>query len=135
MRILVTGGAGFIGSNMVRLLLEKGESVRVLDNFETGKRDNLAEVAEGIELVEGDIRDEATVERCVAGATYGISTSGVAGPTGGAPDKPVGTVCIGLATPNTVKGFRYQFPYKDRLRNKKIFAMTALNMLRKELLK
>lgn len=88
----------------------------------------------------GAVHEETAKEmaegaRRVVGATYGISTSGVAGPTGGAPDKPVGTVCIGLATPDTVKGFRYQFPYKDRLRNKKIFAMTALNMLRKELLK
>ena len=42
---LITGGAGFIGSNMVRFLLEKGQKVRVLDNFETGKRENLTEVA------------------------------------------------------------------------------------------
>lgn len=63
---LITGGAGFIGSNMVRFLLERGESVRVLDNFETGKRDNLAEVADRIELIEGDIRDMNTVEAAVA---------------------------------------------------------------------
>ncbi len=54
---LVTGGAGFIGSNMVRMLLEKGIKVRVLDNFETGKRENLQEIANDIDLVEGDIRD------------------------------------------------------------------------------
>jgi len=64
---LVTGGAGFIGSNMVRFLLERGEGVRVLDNFETGKRENLREVTDRIELIEGDIRDEATVQQAVAG--------------------------------------------------------------------
>ena len=62
---LVTGGAGFIGSNMVRFLLEKGESVRVLDNFETGKRENLEEIFDQIELIKGDIRTEATVRRAV----------------------------------------------------------------------
>ena len=65
---LITGGAGFIGSNMVRFLLEKGQKVRVLDNFETGKRENLAEVADRIEIIEGDIRDMNAVKRAVAGA-------------------------------------------------------------------
>lgn len=65
---LITGGAGFIGSNMVRFLLAKGQQVRVLDNFETGKRANLTEVADQIELIEGDIRNMPTAERSVAGA-------------------------------------------------------------------
>lgn len=65
---LVTGGAGFIGSNMVRFLLAKGQKVRVLDNFETGKRENLAEVSDSIEVIEGDIRDNATVQRAVKSA-------------------------------------------------------------------
>jgi UDP-glucose 4-epimerase len=53
---------------MVRFLLDKGQKVRVLDNFETGKRENLTEVAGLIELIEGDIRDIDTVRRAVAGA-------------------------------------------------------------------
>lgn len=65
---LVTGGGGFIGSNMVRFLLAKGQKVRVLDNFETGKRENLAEVKSDIELIEGDIRDASAVKRAVDGA-------------------------------------------------------------------
>jgi nucleoside-diphosphate-sugar epimerase len=65
---LITGGAGFIGSNMVRFLLDKGQKVRVLDNFETGKRENLTEIAERIELIEGDIRDKAKVQQAVKGA-------------------------------------------------------------------
>lgn len=60
---LVTGGAGFIGSNMVRFLLEKGLNVRVLDNFETGKHQNLEEIKARIDIVEGDIRDTAAVAR------------------------------------------------------------------------
>ena len=63
---LVTGGGGFIGSNMVRFLLEKGHQVRVLDNFETGRRENLIEIADRIDLIEGDIRDRSSVERAVA---------------------------------------------------------------------
>ncbi|HET6429917.1 MAG TPA: NAD-dependent epimerase/dehydratase family protein, partial [Phycisphaerae bacterium] len=66
-RYLVTGGAGFIGSNLVRFLLDKGHEAIVLDNFATGKRANLTEVMDRIELVEGDVRDRSTVARAVAG--------------------------------------------------------------------
>jgi UDP-glucose 4-epimerase len=65
---LVTGGAGFIGSNLVRALLEGGRSVRVLDNFATGFRENLQEVAGDVDLVEGDIRDADTCRRACTGA-------------------------------------------------------------------
>ena len=64
---LVTGGAGFIGSSIVRALLARGDRVRVIDNFFSGKRENLAEVAGDIELIEGDVRDEAAVARACAG--------------------------------------------------------------------
>jgi len=57
MRYLVTGGAGFIGSNLVKGLLQRGEHVRVLDNFSTGRRQNLAGIESQIELIEGDICD------------------------------------------------------------------------------
>lgn len=62
---LVTGGAGFIGSHIVRALLERGRAVRVLDDCSTGKRANLAEVADRIEFVPGDICDVNTVARCM----------------------------------------------------------------------
>jgi len=65
---LVTGGAGFIGSNLVRALLDEGRSVRVLDNFATGFRENLQEVAGDVDLVEGDIRDADTCRRACTGA-------------------------------------------------------------------
>jgi len=68
-KYLVTGGAGFIGSNLVRFLLAKGHEVAVLDNFATGKRENIEEIAGEIEFVEGDIRDRDTVDRCADGCT------------------------------------------------------------------
>ena len=68
-KYLVTGGAGFIGCNLVRYVLGKGHQVVVLDNFATGKRANLADVASRIELIEGDIRDRSAVDRAVKGCT------------------------------------------------------------------
>jgi UDP-glucose 4-epimerase len=65
--MLVTGGAGFIGSNCVRALLERGHAVRVLDSFATGRRCNLDDLAADIELHEGDLRDVEAVQRAVAG--------------------------------------------------------------------
>jgi UDP-glucose 4-epimerase len=67
---LITGGAGFIGFHLVEALLERGERVRVLDDFSTGHRENLAAVAKHIELLEGDVADPATVECAVAGCDY-----------------------------------------------------------------
>ena len=69
-RYLVTGGAGFIGSHLVRRLVDAGNEVVVLDDFSTGKRENLDEVKEAIELVEGDIRDLDTCRRAAAGVDY-----------------------------------------------------------------
>jgi UDP-glucose 4-epimerase len=64
---LVTGGAGFIGSSIARALLARGDKVRVLDNFFSGKRENLADLARDVELIEGDVRDPAAVSRACAG--------------------------------------------------------------------
>ncbi|MGZ8493495.1 MAG: SDR family oxidoreductase [Gemmatirosa sp.] len=65
---LVTGGAGFIGSHIVRHLLDRGHAVRVVDNFATGSRENLAEIASDLELLEGDLVDPDVCTRAVAGA-------------------------------------------------------------------
>lgn len=67
---LVTGGAGFIGSNIVTALVERGETVRVLDNFSTGHRANLAPVQDRIELLAGDLRDPEQVRRAVEGIDF-----------------------------------------------------------------
>ncbi len=67
MECLVTGGAGFIGSNLVAALLKRGDRVRVLDNFSTGKRDNISELGDDIEVIEGDIRSYHLVREAVDG--------------------------------------------------------------------
>lgn len=68
-KYLVTGGAGFIGCNLTRFLLGEGHEVTVLDNFTTGKRENLVRILNRIELIEGDIRDRPAVDEAVAGCT------------------------------------------------------------------
>jgi len=67
-RVLVTGGAGFIGSNLVAALLERGDDVRVLDNFSTGSRANLAALGREVEVVEGDLRSYERVHTAVRGS-------------------------------------------------------------------
>jgi nucleoside-diphosphate-sugar epimerase len=64
-QVLVTGGAGFIGSNLVLALLKNGNLVRVLDNLSTGKQENLTDL--DIDLVVGDIRDPEIVRKAVNG--------------------------------------------------------------------
>ena len=68
-KYLVTGGAGFIGSHICDALAAAGHEVRVLDNLETGRRENLTHLGEAVELVVGDLRDAATVQRCFEGVT------------------------------------------------------------------
>jgi len=63
MNCVITGGAGFIGSNLALYLLARGWKVKVVDNLSTGKMENLAEVISRIDFIEGDIRDLALLER------------------------------------------------------------------------
>ena len=70
MKYLVTGGAGFIGSNLVAKLVRTGKKVRVLDNFSTGKLGNLSEFGSKVEVLKGDIRDLKTARRAVKGIKY-----------------------------------------------------------------
>jgi nucleoside-diphosphate-sugar epimerase len=64
-KVLVTGGAGFIGSNLVDELCRQGAHVRIIDNFVTGFRENLDEISGDFDLIEGDINDEAVVNKAI----------------------------------------------------------------------
>lgn len=97
-----------------------GVSPEVLEHYGAVHEKTAQEMAEGV--------------RRIADSDYGLATSGIAGPDGGTDDKPVGTVCIGLATPRSTLGFRFFFPFNSRWRNKKIFTMKAMDILRRELL-
>jgi len=70
MKVLVTGGAGFIGSHLVEELLRRDHAVRVLDNFSTGRRENLAGLRGPLEVIEADLRDAARVEEAVRGVDW-----------------------------------------------------------------
>ena len=69
-RFLITGGAGFIGSNLLAELLARGHEVAVFDNFATGRRRNLEPFTGRFELIEGDLRDAAAVRRAVKGRRF-----------------------------------------------------------------
>jgi len=76
--ILITGGAGFIGSHLCDALLEKGYAVRILDDLSTGKRSNLQLGHPQLELIEGDVADAALVARAVAGCQAVVHLAAVA---------------------------------------------------------
>jgi len=69
---LITGGAGFIGSNLAHAIVERGDQVRILDNFATGREENIADLVEKkkVELIRGSITDGETVARAVRGVDY-----------------------------------------------------------------
>ncbi|MFL9811677.1 NAD-dependent epimerase/dehydratase family protein [Stutzerimonas sp. VN223-3] len=87
--ILVTGGAGFIGSNLIDVLVARGYSVRVLDNLSTGKRSNLPDDAR-VELIEGDVADAQLVRRTIQGCQAVVHLAAVASVQASV-DDPVGT--------------------------------------------
>jgi len=66
MKILVTGGAGFIGSHITEYLVQRGDDVTVLDNLNTGRKENLAKINDKINFVNGDIRDYKLLEKLVS---------------------------------------------------------------------
>jgi nucleoside-diphosphate-sugar epimerase len=77
-KFLVTGGAGFIGSALVDALLASGDSVRVLDDFSSGRRENLADYLARIELIEGDLVDERTCRAAVQGMDFVLHHAAIA---------------------------------------------------------
>lgn len=87
----------------------------------------------------GAVHEETAKEmawgaRSICGATYGLATSGIAGPSGGTQAKPVGTVCIAVATPQDCFAYRFYFWFGSRTMHKQMFAAAALDALRRELL-
>jgi len=66
----VTGGAGFIGSNISEELVKRGEKVRILDDFSTGKRENIVGFKDSVEFIEGDLRDLEIVKRVMEGVDF-----------------------------------------------------------------
>lgn len=75
---VVTGGAGFIGSNIVRRLVEQGAEVRVVDDLSTGRRDNLPRLDEGVTFFEGSVCDDGLLHRAFAGADYVLHQAALA---------------------------------------------------------
>jgi UDP-glucose 4-epimerase len=68
MRVFITGGAGFIGSHLADALVARGDAVTILDNMSTGSASNIAHLEGKVEIIKGDIRDVATVEKAIASA-------------------------------------------------------------------
>ncbi len=83
---------------------------------------------------EETVKEMAQGARSVVGATYGLATSGIAGPGGGTEERPVGTVCIGLASPDFSEARKYTFHFGDRAMKKRLFAITALDKLRQAIM-
>jgi nucleoside-diphosphate-sugar epimerase len=75
---LVTGGGGFIGSHLVRALVQRGERVRVLDNGSTGNPERIADVLDDLEWMDGDVRDSATVRRACHGVEVVLHLAAIA---------------------------------------------------------
>ncbi len=96
-----------------------GVSRQILEQYGAVHEETVKLMAQGIQKI--------------SGADIGLSVSGIAGPTGAAKDKPVGTVCVGVSRKDKTTAARFQSPFQERLSNKQIFAICALNMLRQEL--
>jgi len=99
---------------------------------------NILNVQKKTIIDHGAVHEQTALEmakgaREKSGADFAISTTGIAGPTGGTKARPVGMVCIGIAGDNFARAETYQFPFDDRLQNKKMFAAMALELLRRHL--
>src|SRR3569623_2675268 len=74
---LVTGGAGFIGSAIARALVQRGDRVRIIDDFSSGKRENLADFAGSVEVIEGSILDERALAHAIEGVKVGFHEAAI----------------------------------------------------------
>lgn len=108
--------------------------------YANSAKENILGVGHDTLVAHGAVHEETAREmaagaRRAAGSDWAVSTTGIAGPGGGSDDKPVGTVCIGLAGPGIETARRYTFTFGDRGMNKQIFAAMALETLRRQLVK
>ncbi|WP_413911667.1 CinA family protein [Desulfobacula sp.] len=99
---------------------------------------NILNVQKKTIIDHGAVHEQTALEmakgvRQKANADFAISTTGIAGPTGGTKERPVGMVCIGIAGADFAKAKTYKFSFDDRLLNKKMFAAMALELLRRHL--
>jgi len=109
MRILVTGGAGFIGSHLVEALTARGDRVRVLDDFSTGRRQNLDAVEPGrLELIEGDVRDATTAVAAAQDIDAIVHLAAVASVQASVDDPPRTHAVNFLGTLNMLEAARRQ---------------------------
>jgi nicotinamide-nucleotide amidase len=112
--------AGVVYSNSSKIDL-LGVSPETLERFGAVHEETAKEMALGV--------------RRISGSTFGLAVTGIAGPDGGTSEKPVGTVCIGIASLNSIIGKTLRFAFGDRIMNKRMFSQSALNMLRLELIR
>lgn len=103
-RVLVTGAAGFVGANLVRMLLRKGYAVRVLENFSSGRREHLEGL--DLEVVEGDVREAAAVAEAVGGAQHVIHLAAQTGVPGSLADPMSDCVVNVVGTLNLLEASR-----------------------------
>ncbi|MDH3590618.1 MAG: NAD-dependent epimerase/dehydratase family protein, partial [Planctomycetota bacterium] len=75
-KYLVTGGAGFIGLNLVHQLTAAGEKVTIFDNFSTGKKKHLREMPKDVKIIEGDVLEVKAIKKCTRGVDYMIHLAG-----------------------------------------------------------
>ena len=103
---LITGGAGFIGSSIAETLLAKGERVRILDNFATGRRSNIESLKGDVELIEGSITDADTVTRAMAGVEVCFHEAAIPS-VARSVDDPITSLQVGvMGTTNVLVGAR-----------------------------
>ena len=106
MDYLVTGGAGFIGSNIAEYLVGQGKSVRVFDNFSSGKRENVRPFADKAEIIEGDLRDPQSIQRALTGVRFVLHLGAIPSVTHSVEDPRTTTEVNIVGTVNLLLGAR-----------------------------
>ncbi|MBU3953392.1 MAG: nicotinamide-nucleotide amidohydrolase family protein, partial [Proteobacteria bacterium] len=107
--------------------------------YSNGAKETILKVNQKTLEAHGAVHEQTALEmargvKIISNADWGISTTGIAGPSGGTADKPVGTVCIGIAGPGIETAKRYTFNFGTRAENKKMFTALALEVLRRHLM-